>query len=261
MRERTGLQRQINEIFGDAGAPIKKRPLCPRTPKPDGETPHTSREAAKKEDRLTSAGAVRPPAPRPLEIPPQREGHETVPRDTLPGSSNVQMLEQRYRSAGGKTFTIKIKKRIKIAIVILLSSFLVWKMVNMTYSSSTGGVKVEKGPTIQTQPVVARLPNTIWPIPKVYPEDVRDPMEWVAEGQTPNSNSNNAVSTPGISRPIVRGILYSEDKPRAIIGTDIVNEGDLIRGALIIKIGRKTVEFEMDGQRWVQEVETVDSKE
>jgi len=257
MRERTGLQRQIHEIFGDDGVPIKKRPPHPRTPKPDRKTPHSSRQEAGKED----SRAVRPHDSRPIEIPPQREVRETAPRDTRPGSSNVQMLEQRYRSAGGKTFAIKIKERIKIAIVILLSTFLVWKMVNMTYSSSTGGAKVDKGPNIQTQPMVARLPGTVWPIPQVYPKDVRDPMEWAAKDNTANDDNNSTVSNKSSSRLIVRGILYSKDKPRAIIGTDIVNEGDLIRGALIVKISRKTVEFDKDGKRWVQQVETTDSQE
>jgi hypothetical protein len=261
MRERTGLQRQIHEIFGDDGAPIKKRPPHPRTPKPDRETPHSSHEAARKEDSPDSAGAVRPHDSRPIEIPPQHEVRETLPKDTRPSSSNVQMLEQRYRSAGGKTFAGKIKGRIKIAIIILLSAFLVWKMVNMTGSPSTGGVNVDKGQNIHTQPMVARLPATVWPIPQLYPKDVRDPMEWAEKVNTPNANNNDAVSTQGSSRLIVRGILYSKDKPRAIIGTDIVNEGDLIRGALIVKIGRKTVEFDMNGKRWIQKVETTDLQE
>lgn len=256
MRERTGLQRQIHEIFGDAGAPTKKHPPHPRTPKPERETPHSSHEAARKEDSHDSARAVRPHDSRPIEIPPQREA---VPKDTRPSSSNVQMLEQRYRSPGGKTFASKIKGRIKIAIIILLSAFLVWKMVNMTGSPSTGGVNVDKGQNIQTQPMVARMPATVWPIPQLYPKDVRDPMEWAAKVNTA-TNTNSAVSNQGSSRLIVRGILYSKDKPRAIIGTDIVNEGDLIRGALIVKIGRKTVEFDMDGKRWVQQVETIDSQ-
>lgn len=259
MREKTGLQRQISEIFGDERSSIKKHPSLSRLPRPDIKTPRSPKPGAKNEDEFASAGAVRPPDSRLLEIPPQRQTHEAVPREELPASSNVQMLEQRLRSPGVKTLATKIKERAKIAAVLLLTAVLVWRLVNMVYPSFAGGVHVENGPDIQAQPVVAQLPSTVWPIPQVYPQDIRDPMEWGTQENT--ANADIVASTPDISKPIVRGILYSEDKPRAIIGTDIVSEGDLIRGAVIVKIGRKTVEFEMNGQRWVQEVEAPDSQE
>ena len=48
---------------------------------------------------------------------------------------------------------------------------------------------------------------------------------------------------------IVKGILYNEDNPSAIVNNQIVYEGDKISGATIIKINRGSVEFEVK-KRW-----------
>jgi hypothetical protein len=50
----------------------------------------------------------------------------------------------------------------------------------------------------------------------------------------------------------LRGILYSEGNSSALIGETIVREGDIIDGVKVIKINKKTVEFEKDGEKWIQ---------
>jgi hypothetical protein len=50
----------------------------------------------------------------------------------------------------------------------------------------------------------------------------------------------------------IKGILYSEDNPSALIGETIVAEGDIIDGVKVVKINRDTVEFEKDGEKWTQ---------
>jgi len=54
---------------------------------------------------------------------------------------------------------------------------------------------------------------------------------------------------------IVKGILYTEDNPSAVIGNKIVREGDEVLGATIIKINENSVEFEINGKKWVQKVQ------
>jgi hypothetical protein len=58
-----------------------------------------------------------------------------------------------------------------------------------------------------------------------------------------------AVSSKKVA---LKGILYSEDKPSALIGDTIAREGDVINGVKVVKINRDTVEFEKDGERWTQ---------
>jgi hypothetical protein len=52
----------------------------------------------------------------------------------------------------------------------------------------------------------------------------------------------------------VSGIIYSEDKPSAILGGRIVHEGDTQYGVKIIKIYKDKVEFEKNGKRWFQQL-------
>ncbi len=54
---------------------------------------------------------------------------------------------------------------------------------------------------------------------------------------------------------VVTGITHAEEEPSAIIGYDIVHEGDTIRGVKVVKIYRDKVEFEKDGERWTQGVQ------
>ena len=53
---------------------------------------------------------------------------------------------------------------------------------------------------------------------------------------------------------LVKGILYSEDNPAAIIGILIVHEGDSVYGATVVKIERDSVIFEKNGKKWQQPV-------
>ena len=50
----------------------------------------------------------------------------------------------------------------------------------------------------------------------------------------------------------LKGILYSEDNPLAIIDGKIVKEGAIIDGIKVVKIHKDRVEFEKDGEKWTQ---------
>jgi hypothetical protein len=84
-----------------------------------------------------------------------------------------------------------------------------------------------------------------WPIPPVYSADIRDPMELGPRRQI-------VVDTYyGLE---VVGIVVSEDRKFATIGTQTVQEGDIIEGTKIrVKtINPNSVEFEEDGKTWIQ---------
>jgi hypothetical protein len=50
----------------------------------------------------------------------------------------------------------------------------------------------------------------------------------------------------------VTGILYSTDRPSALVNTQIVHEGQQIAGIAVEKIDSDGIQFERDGQRWKQ---------
>lgn len=54
---------------------------------------------------------------------------------------------------------------------------------------------------------------------------------------------------------VVKGIVLGEGRPKALIGIRTVEEGNEIFSATIVRISWGSVEFEMDGKRWTQEVE------
>lgn len=86
-----------------------------------------------------------------------------------------------------------------------------------------------------------------WKIPELYPTTLRDPMLPGSAGITVAGDRANNL--------IVKGIVYSEKSPSAVIGDQIVHEGDKISDVTILKINRDNVEFEINGKKWTQKVQ------
>ena len=84
-----------------------------------------------------------------------------------------------------------------------------------------------------------------WQIPALYPATLRDPMQF----------GSVKTAETGTGRLVVKGIVYSEDKPAVVIGTEILREGEKVLGATIVKINTNSVEFEMNGKKWTQKVQ------
>ncbi len=59
------------------------------------------------------------------------------------------------------------------------------------------------------------------------------------------------TTTAPLCEPVT-GIIYSEDKPSAILGGKIMHEGDTHHGVTVVKIHKDKVEFEANGKRWIQ---------
>lgn len=87
-----------------------------------------------------------------------------------------------------------------------------------------------------------------WIRPEPWPEQIRDPMVQDAAARTPDGGTGTPVC-------IVRGIVFSQTNPTAIIGNQIVGVGDTINGIKIVSIAKDAVEFEKDGKRWTQTVQ------
>jgi predicted small secreted protein len=68
---------------------------------------------------------------------------------------------------------------------------------------------------------------------------------------TPEPGAHSSQQRP---RLVVKGIVYSERNPSALVGKDIVHEGDTISGAQVVKIRSDSVEFSFNGTTWRQSV-------
>jgi hypothetical protein len=80
------------------------------------------------------------------------------------------------------------------------------------------------------------------------------PDEIDTQNTEQNAAQNETANKPKQEVIIVRAIVYSDDRPSALIGTKIVYVGDKVNDATIVKINRDSIEFENDESRWVQKV-------
>ena len=66
---------------------------------------------------------------------------------------------------------------------------------------------------------------------------------------------NNALNPPA-AKPagLVSGILYSGEKSAAIVGSQIVHNGDKLDSVKVAKINSDSVEFDKSGRTWTQKV-------
>jgi hypothetical protein len=60
---------------------------------------------------------------------------------------------------------------------------------------------------------------------------------------------------PEPTHGLVAGIVYSADKPSAIVDRQIVRQGDVIYGAAVVKIYKDKVKFSKNGKNWEQKVQ------
>jgi hypothetical protein len=91
----------------------------------------------------------------------------------------------------------------------------------------------------------ANFVNVSWPIPDVYPANLRDPMQ-------AGSSASGEDKTGNV---VVKGIIYSKDRPAILVDDTIARVGDKVAGATIVKINKDSVEFKMDDKTWTQEVQ------
>jgi hypothetical protein len=128
-----------------------------------------------------------------------------------------------------------------VAIAVLFVVITANYMGVFTKYEATAAVKP---PVVQQPQIAESTPITVnWETPEKLSQSGRD---LTLEGAADGSIGGEIV---------VKGILHSEDRTLAIIGSQILTVGDTVSGAKIIKIDRKTVEFMRDDKSWTQTVQ------
>jgi len=123
---------------------------------------------------------------------------------------------------------------------------------------SFGGVgKTQAAPSKDTaaetagQSQAAKKTAENWKNPDPLPQDLRNatsPVQVHSNPQPDNSDTETGALT-------VKGILFSNKNPSAIINDKILSEGQTINGVTVVKITKETVEFEANEKRWAQKVQ------
>ncbi len=135
------------------------------------------------------------------------------------------------------------RQKVMTTSIPLLFVVLFFVLFKVFYTASPKAAMAQTSVPVDT--FTSAYEKTNWDVPVPYPESLRDPMQY----------GSITAAQSGIGGLVVKGIVFSEDKPSAVINSKIVRQGDIVSGATIIKISKNSVEFEMEGKRWTRQVQ------
>lgn len=135
------------------------------------------------------------------------------------------------------------RRKFMTVLIPVLSAVLIFVIFN---SVVRGPSRATRKQTVGAAKAVASSTNKIdWQVPDPYPATLRDPMQF----------ASGVKSQGAKTELVVKGIVYSNDNPSAVVGDKIVYRGEEISGAIVKNIDKGSVEFEMDGRIWKQGVQ------
>lgn len=262
-KRKAGLHKEVTSIFD--GVPLgdkksgsqKQAPTVPQreqqeTPKPAVvQKPSVPEIAQKKPKPMSEYSAPTKPqqAERPMSQTPQ-------PKKTKVAPTAKNITTSTWHQTLGKITAKLVPASInagntkqKITLVLVPILFIVLIVVF---------IKVIAPPVRGTQPTNLQNPPTIavanetkinWEIPEPYPTTLRDPMKKVKQTATVTT------TTTTTGEFIVKGTIWGDESPLAIINGQILGVGGKIDGATIVQINKDSVVFEKDGKTWTQTVQ------
>jgi hypothetical protein len=133
------------------------------------------------------------------------------------------------------------RQKMTLLLFPVLAIVLIVVAINALKKSPRAAANATKKATV----AAAALDSKInWEIPAPIPNNLRDPTQFGATIRPGETNEG----------PVVKGIVYSEDNPCAVVGDRIVTVGDVVAGAKVEKINRDSVEFSMGDKKLTQKV-------
>ncbi|MHC4739686.1 MAG: hypothetical protein ACYS9Y_12345 [Planctomycetota bacterium] len=247
-----GLQKRVSSIF--SGVPIPKSSgtlQIPQQPASENTGNEPAKPAYTHPESHNSPCAAVPAPQNQTDMPSELKPLPNIqPSNYDINKNQIQIrLQNIWETIKDRLLAPKpgVSTSRQITTVVMIPVLFIIMIVVFTklfYKPSTK--KTEPAASQPISVAVASDNKTDWQIPKPYPTGLRDPMQF----------GSSAAADTGTSGPIdLKGIAYSEDSPFAIIGSQIVKEGDKIFDATIIKINRDSVEFEINGARKILKVQ------
>lgn len=235
--KRSGLQKNIAFIFEDAEpaasntAVITAAPAAVETLEP---APAAGRYAPS--SVYAPAASVRPQ--------PIAKKQKTA-NDIITPKQAIRFVKTRLASSKPKAAKGQSQKNMMLLMAVL-AAVLVGVLIFVLGSSPSRAKAASKSKSSAASAAPAAS-VTSWKKPEPYPAALRDPMKWSSQKTGGTAEGDNTL--------VVRGIVYSQTKPTAIISGQIVGQGEVVSGATVVQIARDYVEFEKDNKRWKQQVE------
>ncbi|TFG49399.1 MAG: hypothetical protein E4H40_03065 [Candidatus Brocadiia bacterium] len=254
-KHKSGLHKEISSIFDGVPMPNKN------DSKQGSSEPSAVRAGYVPPRPPVSAAPSQTPQVRPQSPKPQLEEKNTPMQESVPAKVvRESEITEKYKPKGetalkqilenikGRFFAMgdsegSAKQKVMALLIPVLAIAMIFLMIR-AFSTPRINAAVNIVPS-GNKTVESGIPKTEWKIPDIYPSTLRDPMQLVAA----------STSKYGNGQLVITGILYSEDKASAVINGRIVYQGDEVLGAKIMKIERKSIEFEMDGKTWTQKVQ------
>jgi len=240
---RIGLHKEISSIFD--GVPVPKgngveQPVGAPAPAHTGYPPQ----------KTPAQLPQHPPVQKPQQSSP------SLPQVPLPQQLEANAAVKTTRQIPWQQTWLQIKNKLlkpkpgvgakrQMTMVVLIPVLFIILFFVITQVFSTPSRKTPR-PAVASLTNAASAANKIdWQIPEPYPTTLRDPMQF----------GSQTSAQPGLGELVLKGIVYSEDSPSAVVGTQIVRQGDKISGVTVVKINTDSVEFEMNGKSWTQKVQ------
>lgn len=258
-RKKSGLHKEISTIFN--GVPIPKSsdgiqpgPTATQQAGSYGPPSHLMKRTAEIPTPIKPSPKNEPKAaPKTAAIEKPKLNFDeqfTAPATEIITRSRPEWLERLVQSVKEKFFEPKpgVSPARQKAMVVLVPVLFIGMVMAFVKVVGSGPSKTAANTFKPTGGgVVAAASSITWQPPAPYPTNLRDPMKF---------GPLEPVTEPGQTGDFaVKGIIYSEDNPSAIIGIEIVHVGSKINGATVTKINKDSVEFEMNGKKWTQNVQ------
>lgn len=276
----TPAPRQLSqtETPPDKAPPGRAGGVPPRLTTPDEPTTQSSlirklsQTEASSDEAAPGRTASVPPRPtsmtRPMSqgFPSERfHGPDIIPKEVTPAKRpDVVPL----RESAGRRLCHQISNKLlapkpgvsptrQKAMVVLVPVLAIVMIFTFRQVLSTSPRRTQAA-TDDGTPVVATAKSgheIDWQIPDPLPAMERDPTKLPEQvAATSNAEPNQAVAGSATETFNVRDIVYSKDKPSAVVNARIVYVGHKVGSATVVQILRDGVEFERDGKRWVEKI-------
>jgi hypothetical protein len=222
-------------------APVSPKPFT--IPEPPAKTASQQPRQAVYEPPKPRQTNYEPPAPSssPVSASARQSKPEIIQSKDSPilkiiNNIKVKLLTSKHGAPSGRQ-----------KMMLMLSPVLVIILLLVVVNAIKKAPKTSAKPSKKATAAVAAFDGKItWELPQPIPANLRDPMVF------------GAVSTQGkeaTAGPVVKGIVYSEDNPCAVVGDRIVSAGDTVAGATVVKINPDSVDFAIGDKKWTQKVE------
>jgi len=243
-QRRVGLQKQVSSIFN--GVPIPKDNGARQSsgapaPERPNYAPPSHLAGTTEKPQQPASGQAGPPEGAPAKQKQAKANVITKTARQIPWQQTLERIKTRLFTPKPGVSPAKQK-----AMVILAPALFLIMIFAFTRVLSSLSPKTTKARSFGPSKAIAGSNNEIdWQIPEPYPTTLRDPMQF----------GSVTTTQGGTGKLIVKGIVYSKNNPSAVIGNQIVHEGEKVFGATVVKINKDSVEFEMNGKRWTQKVQ------